>query len=253
MRMTQPLCHSNGRPFNAFGGLFIKQGFRLKEKAKPSAIASFLQDLQALKYAHKWSPKPLTLQLLSYKRSELHRLLDQSYMHHNDLSCCHLYEFGDKSSRFLARSIKLQQLRTYISKISCPSQGLVHISEAIAKAFRTYYSLLYNISPMPSDSSRQPCPDFLAHYIAGTTLHTLSPEAIDDPFITQEFISVIIIKKAQAWTATLLTFVLNSLTPWYKSWKKTLNPSLRPGPFLSNLRRPTSWFCLNKDSASYAS
>lgn len=88
-----------------------------------------------------------------------------------------MHEFGNKSGPLLARSIKLQQSQRYVSRRSCPSQGLVYTSEAIAKAFQLYYSSLYNISATSMGTHNYSTTTPLTDYLQSTALSTLSAAA----------------------------------------------------------------------------
>lgn len=57
----------------------------------------------------------------------------------------HFYEWGNKPSRLLARSLKQKKAASYISKIKTPADVLLHKTCEIAKEFCSFYQQLYNV------------------------------------------------------------------------------------------------------------
>lgn len=69
-----------------------------------------------------------------------------AYFKHKDRLHKTIFKFGNKAGRPLARSICTKSNCTYIPKLRCPKNGLVHTSEDIAQTFKEYCRTLYNIT-----------------------------------------------------------------------------------------------------------
>lgn len=63
-----------------------------------------------------------------------------------------IYEWGDKTGKQLARSLRKKKSASFISKVKLPLGEIVNSTPQIAAAFREFYVNLYNIEGDPTFS-----------------------------------------------------------------------------------------------------
>lgn len=126
-------------------GRLIELGAR-KKREHGHQIAQVLQQIADLDKQHKLSLHSAHLKSLTLKCEELQNLLDLDTKKRFHRISQKFYEWGNKPSRLLARSLKAKQTQSFIPKIKLPTGELVHATPHIAKAFREFYADLYNVT-----------------------------------------------------------------------------------------------------------
>lgn len=138
-------------------GRFIELGAR-KKREHGRRLEQVLQQIADLDKQHKLSLHIEHLQSLTLKREELKSLLNLDTKRKFQRISQKFFEWGNKPSRLLARSLKAKQTQSFIPKIKLPSGELAHATPDIAKAFKEFYADLYcvknDLSSLPQKERR---------------------------------------------------------------------------------------------------
>lgn len=105
-----------------------------------------------------------------------------------------MYEFSNKVSRTLAKSIRTKLGRTYIPKLRCLKKGLVHSFEDITQTFYDYYTTLYNMFNSFTAPASMQGREKLLQYILSTALPKIDQSIADSlniPFSIEEILQTI--------------------------------------------------------------
>lgn len=89
------------------------------------------------------------------------------------------YEFGNKSGRLLARSLRRAQTKMYISTITDVNEVRLTGSQDIANYFGDYYASLYNLAMDSELSLRKSRIRDIQHYLQQSGIQVLESAATD--------------------------------------------------------------------------
>lgn len=148
-----------------------------------------IKEIQVLELTHKKSLAQQTEEKLARLWEELKLLLmDKAKA---KLTRCRraFYEYGNKPSRMLANALRDTRARNHIEHIKTQGDVLVNSSQAIAKAFRDYYTSLYQIEGHTPTSTIPNGGETVKEYIVASGMPRLPEEGagdLDGPITTEE-------------------------------------------------------------------
>lgn len=95
-----------------------------------------------------------TFHLLMIKRDELKDLMTQEMKRIFNRILKDRYQWGNKTSKHLARMLKKKKSINYIEKIQNKQGGMVYKTKEIAEVFKCYYRGLYSLNKGQQDKDR---------------------------------------------------------------------------------------------------
>lgn len=162
-----------------------------RNKLNRSHIADLTARIHVLEQAHKASVADALLTELTQAREELLEALNKSLKRKFLLTQKLYYEFGNKSSKLLARALQSKKASHTIHKISNSAGDSFSRNEEISQQFVQYFSKLYNLTPShhaDDPSNRKTAlQNFLTQY-GPQPLSTDDAQSLDAPLSTEELL-----------------------------------------------------------------
>lgn len=125
-------------------GKLMELGAR-RRREQGQQLNELLLQVADLEKQHKLSLHKSHLEALLQKRGELKALLDSKTKRKFLIFSQKFYEWGDKPSRQLARSIRAKKYTSFISKVKSSWGEMAYSSPQIVKAFKEFYTDLYSV------------------------------------------------------------------------------------------------------------
>lgn len=134
-------------------------------------------EIEKLDKKHKQSLNSLDKIKLKSKRLELQAVLDEESLRIRDKNRAQWYQYGKKTGKILAKTLKDQQPSTSIKKILKTDGDLTYDPKEISKEFHIYYSILYNIKTHQGIKEKKG--EEIKKYIEETALPRFPKEIIE--------------------------------------------------------------------------
>lgn len=157
-------------------GILIKQ--HLTKQKQANTLSDPLARLHVLEHKHKSGTKSTIEADLLKVWESIHEHLLYEAKHVLLKARRSFYEYGDKCSRLLANALRTKRSWTFVSSLFSSSGSKIHATPDLAKAFRDFYSELYNVSPTSSPSPSATLSD-VKQYIQEAYLPKITDEDLE--------------------------------------------------------------------------
>lgn len=157
-------------------GLLVKHGARKKQQ-HTQQVMELVRQIEILEIRHKnrgAREDGIQLQLLRDRLRALNLKKARFLLTRSRRS---FYEFGNRSSKGLARALKIQHGRSCISQICRPDGSKAVMTEEIVELFRGFYETLYNIKARGSPAEVEETRVSIQDYLVQSGMPKLSVEA----------------------------------------------------------------------------
>lgn len=167
-----------------------------KKRERTFQQSKLLSEIKELEQQHKARQSQAVFHTLTLKREELNSLFHIEQKQQARIVAQCFYEWGNKPSRLLARSLQQKKSASFMSA------HLVHDTRAIAKEFRVFYQHLYHAQHSITD--RDTKGKLIRDYLERANLPRLSSDTLatlDGELTTSE-----------------LRIALKAMAKWQSTW-----------------------------------
>lgn len=149
-------------------------------KKREQKKSQLMIEIEKLERKHKQSFNSTDKINLKNKQMELQTVLDKESLWLRDKNRAQWYQYGNKTGKILAKTLKDQQSLTSIVKILKTNGDLTYDPIEISKTYHTYYSKLYAFKTYQENKENDEDREGINKYMEETALPRFPKETIED-------------------------------------------------------------------------